>query len=308
MPTTESEIVYYIWFLISVTALIAWLWRTSAGRQAFSNAPVREHNINIGDLAVISVVMFILAPMLVATIFKRPEEPDWPKFNRFFLANIAVSAGLIITMLLIARSSFTDKLNGFGLRAGFRFRSLLRLIIYSITAFGLTFLTLKTTILIYKLLGSEQVQKHPYLEYFQYDPPTVSIILLIISAGLAVPIMEELLFRGLLQSFLSNKISQILRCSDNDGADDYRDLEEYPTSSISTSLPSSARWAAIFLSSLIFALLHPSPQQWPALTVLAICFGYAYERTGSLTIPIIMHSLFNLLALTVNLLTQTQVK
>jgi membrane protease YdiL (CAAX protease family) len=32
---------------------------------------------------------------------------------------------------------------------------------------------------------------------------------------------------------------------------------------------------------------------WPPIFFLAICLGYAYERTGSLWTSIVMHSLFN---------------
>ncbi len=51
-------------------------------------------------------------------------------------------------------------------------------------------------------------------------------------------------------------------------------------------------WVAIFITSLGFALLHPS-WSWPAIFVLAVGLGYLYERTGNLWAPIIVHLLFN---------------
>ena len=51
-------------------------------------------------------------------------------------------------------------------------------------------------------------------------------------------------------------------------------------------------WMAVILTSVLFALVH---QLWtaPAIFVLSVGMGYAYERTGSLWASITMHFLFN---------------
>lgn len=54
------------------------------------------------------------------------------------------------------------------------------------------------------------------------------------------------------------------------------------------------RWAALILSALAFASLHGSAVHFVPLTVLGVVFALAYERTGSLLVPVIAHSLFNL--------------
>jgi membrane protease YdiL (CAAX protease family) len=46
------------------------------------------------------------------------------------------------------------------------------------------------------------------------------------------------------------------------------------------------------LTSLFFAILHP-PTHIPALFFLSCGLGYAYERSGSLFRPILMHVFFN---------------
>ena len=53
-------------------------------------------------------------------------------------------------------------------------------------------------------------------------------------------------------------------------------------------------WAAIAMTSLVFALVHPL---WmaPIIFFLSLCLGYGYERTGSLWTSITIHALFNLL-------------
>jgi membrane protease YdiL (CAAX protease family) len=51
-------------------------------------------------------------------------------------------------------------------------------------------------------------------------------------------------------------------------------------------------WPAIFFTSLFFAILHP-PTHIPALFMLSLGLGYAYEKSGSLLRPILMHIMFN---------------
>lgn len=84
-------------------------------------------------------------------------------------------------------------------------------------------------------------------------------------AVIVAPLMEEVIYRGLVQSALV----QALRL----------------------------RWAAIVLTSAIFTLMHASavePHALVTLFVLSLAFGWVYERTGSLAAPITVHILFNL--------------
>jgi hypothetical protein len=48
------------------------------------------------------------------------------------------------------------------------------------------------------------------------------------------------------------------------------------------------------LASLLFAAFHNSLSAFAGLFALAVCLNIAYERTGSLLVPILMHALFNL--------------
>ena len=89
--------------------------------------------------------------------------------------------------------------------------------------------------------------------------------------AIAAPLVEELLFRGLLQNALGRFIPI---------------------------------WAAILLSSLAFAAVHLQPYAIPGLMTLSIAFGYLYHRTGSLRTNILLHMLNNSAAL---LLTQSTV-
>lgn len=84
--------------------------------------------------------------------------------------------------------------------------------------------------------------------------------------AIAAPVVEELLFRGFLQNALAKYVPI---------------------------------WGAIFLSSLLFALVHLQPYAIPGLMSLSIAFGYLYHRTGSLRTNIILHMANNVFALAV---------
>lgn len=57
---------------------------------------------------------------------------------------------------------------------------------------------------------------------------------------------------------------------------------------------------AIFLSALIFGLIHLNPWQALPAIVLGVLFGYVYWRTGSLKLTMLMHCFNNTLALIVS--------
>ncbi len=89
------------------------------------------------------------------------------------------------------------------------------------------------------------------------------LLVLWMGAAVIAPVAEEFFFRGMLQTVLLNTFK--------------------------------SRWAAIMVASAVFAAIHFSqPHAIPALFVLAVIMGYAYERTGSLIPPIAIHALFNL--------------
>lgn len=54
------------------------------------------------------------------------------------------------------------------------------------------------------------------------------------------------------------------------------------------------RWGALLLSALLFATLHRSAVHFLPLTVLGVIFALAYEKSGSLLVPVVAHGLFNL--------------
>lgn len=54
------------------------------------------------------------------------------------------------------------------------------------------------------------------------------------------------------------------------------------------------RWIALTLPACLFAALHANLASFAPLMLLGIIFSVAYERTGSIAVPMIAHGLFNL--------------
>ena len=86
----------------------------------------------------------------------------------------------------------------------------------------------------------------------------------VLSIALLAPVLEELLFRGAIQGHLQA-------------------VGQKP-------------WMAIFISSLIFGVVHMNPAQIPFAFLLGMMFGWLYYRTGSLLPGIVGHVLNNSMA------------
>jgi membrane protease YdiL (CAAX protease family) len=52
-------------------------------------------------------------------------------------------------------------------------------------------------------------------------------------------------------------------------------------------------FASALSTALLFAVLHGHMASIPALFTLALCLSLAYEKTGSIMVPVLMHSVFN---------------
>jgi membrane protease YdiL (CAAX protease family) len=89
-------------------------------------------------------------------------------------------------------------------------------------------------------------------------------VLLFLAVAVVAPLVEELLFRGILQNSLAKHMPI---------------------------------WVAIALASAIFAAMHMQLTAFPALMVIGASFGLLYHLTGSLRVNILVHMLNNAAAL-----------
>jgi membrane protease YdiL (CAAX protease family) len=160
------------------------------------------------------------------------------------------------------------------------------------------------------------------LDEFSPGVPQLAILMAVIVA----PVFEEVVFRGIIQSWLASLGSRrgpktglvladvvaIPATEDKtpgpfwevDSGQPTTDLEsEFAETTVKLHLVASIEpppsrlpsgLAGIVATSLVFAALHVA--QWPApiaLFVLSVVIGYVYQRTGSLIAAICIHAAFN---------------
>jgi membrane protease YdiL (CAAX protease family) len=102
------------------------------------------------------------------------------------------------------------------------------------------------------------------IQIFEHSSTVAQRVPIILLAVVIAPVTEELAFRGYLYGVMKRYIGAV---------------------------------PALFLSGILFALIHLNLPSFFPLLVLASVFALAYELSGSLLVPMTMHALFNSLSL-----------
>lgn len=231
----------------------------------------------LGPTDLLLVVIAVLAGMrLLAPLVGGggPAAPLLPGAGRSSaLLPVALSILLQATITLAAVYVVVLRLRGLAWRdlglvtppEGWLMRGLL-LALVAVPAVGLVNLTVSA------LQGTPI--ENPQLETLA--PVGLSLgnfLLVLLLAGLVVPLAEEIAFRGLLQGWLRERYGP---------------------------------GAGILLSALLFALVHGIPLLIPALLLVGLLLGWLYERSGSLWPAVAMHGAFNCIMTTLFYLYLTQ--
>jgi membrane protease YdiL (CAAX protease family) len=155
----------------------------------------------------------------------------------------------------------------------------------------------------WELIRLEHPEAHPFLETFASDGNPLIRALIVISAVFLAPAFEEMLFRGHLQTAVLYSLRRLVRdemspargfepvMSTDPSAPAVIIHPDPPTANAATAI--AIRWIAIIFTSFIFALVHQQLWMMPPIFFLSLCLGYAYERTGNLWVPILIHATFN---------------
>lgn len=255
--------------------LARWLLTTSLGRKALADSPPRRNNMPFYAPLIPLFIWF--GPVPLASMIARKLLPDLPAWKIAFLDNCVFGFGAIATIgviLVLARTYFTRRLKGFGLNVKTTIRDVGAAFVNLLAVWPLVMAAMILTISLMELISSQeyQMERHQELKLIVEHPQLPLRILIAVIAVIAAPVLEEMLFRGLFQTAIRSllEIRSGLR-----------------------HVPSSRIWLTILISSFLFALMHADPGHWPALFVLGIGMGYAYEKSGSLLQPIFIHALFN---------------
>lgn len=88
----------------------------------------------------------------------------------------------------------------------------------------------------------------------------VWVLVLVLVVAVGAPLVEELVYRGLVQQALQSRVDEIL---------------------------------AVVLAAAFFAAIHFQPVEFPGLFLFGVVLGVLYRRTGRLGAPILAHVAFN---------------
>jgi membrane protease YdiL (CAAX protease family) len=271
--------------VICLTGLIlfaCWLLKTSLGGKALADSVPRRNNMPI-YLPFVPLFIWFGAVWLTASI-ANILFGDLQGWQDDFLNNLTLCIGeltAIAVIIFLARVHFARRLKGFGLNIKTIVKDFFAAFVNLLTVWPLIMAAIILTMFFGELIwGREyQVQQHQQLklitEYSQLPPR----ILIIVVAVVIAPLLEEMLFRGFFQTMIRSY------------------LIPHRSSLVARVTGHGSRatncWLAILISSGLFTIIHANTGHWPALFVLGICLGYAYEKSGSLIRPIFIHSLFN---------------
>ena len=269
-----SDIIMSFVFLTGVLLFGLWLLKTSLGRKALAYSRPRRNNMPLYLCLIPPFILFVPIPLtMLITEQLTAHLQDW---QRAFLGNFIYCIGSILVIaviLCIAWTCFARRLKGFGLNIRSIYRDFFAAFVNLLTVWPLMMAAITLTMLIGKLVfGPEyEISQHEQLEMISVYSQWQLRILVFIVAAVVAPVLEEMIFRGLFQSV----IRSLLETRDSKLKSRY-----HP-------------WIAIFITSGLFSMVHGNVPHWPALFLLGVCLGYAYEKSGSLFRPIFIHAFFN---------------
>jgi membrane protease YdiL (CAAX protease family) len=110
-----------------------------------------------------------------------------------------------------------------------------------------------------QILGDELTQQSS-VQLFAESRSTSDLLIMLTAVCVFAPVFEEILFRGFL----------------------YRNLRDR-----------FGPWLGLCFSSFLFAIAHVDMSNLLPLFAIGLAFGYSYERSGSLWVPVLIHALWN---------------
>jgi len=244
--------------------LSVWAVKTSLGTKALDNSPVRENNMP--PLLALTPFFLWFGTVSALSFVKEKLLTGLPDWQDAIADNLILCIGVvptIVTTIMIAKITFVRGLKGLGLNPKTIPRDFVAALLNLLAVMPVVLGAIILTTIIGKLLLGDKFQMPQHEELKQiiaYSQWQVRA-LIVFTAVVVVPFVEELIFRGMIQTLLRSYIVK--------------------------------PWLAIFFASFVFVVFHADAPHWPALFVLSICLGYTYEKSGSLFRSIFVHALFN---------------
>jgi membrane protease YdiL (CAAX protease family) len=280
-----SKIIMGLVFLSGLLLFGLWLLKTSLGREALAGSSPRRNSMRPYLCLIPLFIWFVpvqLAIQMAGRLFS-----DLQEWQLAFLFNLIYCIGAIVVMAVIVflvRASFARRLKGFGLNIRSIHKDFFAAFVNLLSVLPLMIASIRLTLYFGQLIYGPQYQisQHEQLELIKACPQWQLRILIFVVAVIMAPLLEEMIFRGLFQTVIRSI---------------FESRNSTPYQKIFASRRFGAgrnrAWTAILISSGFFSMVHGNVSHWPALFLLGVCLGYAYEKSGSLFRPIFIHAFFN---------------
>ncbi len=262
--------------LLGAISFLVWAgMRGWLGSGAFAASPKRRPKLEpievfSAPLLYLSTLIFAGALYWLLTVDSRIAEGS---SIQHLMSMLAGTLGLFLVLLIYAlfRSSSLPRGKAW-LFLGWWPRRPKRILVYGLTgSVAAILLTWSVGILIQGIAWLVDYElpriSHETLKMIVKEPESFTSIGVIFLVVTLVPLVEELLYRGVLQT------------------------------SIVHALPTrGCRWQGVLIASALFSAMHLPVAEWYSqfpLFVLAVILGWLYEKTGSIWPSVMTHMVFN---------------
>ena len=277
MPETTDFLFPVV--VLGVWTLLAWFgWQRSGALEGrrLRRAPDRRCGINAVDLIGIVGLLLLCSALAVRYAAQQwgPLGDDWTLVEPWVVLKTIATVqwggqGVVVVYLLMRTALATQGWGRFGLGGVLRLKNwsfflggvLLILpavmLLNLLVVFGYHLAGIPLDTMAHKLL--------PVITQAQESGDTQLLAGLLLSVVVTAPLLEEIIFRGGIQTGLLWIFAR------------------------------DRRWLVILLAAGVFMVVHASVNvyAWPGLFLLAVMLGWLYERTGSLWPAIGVHAVFN---------------
>jgi membrane protease YdiL (CAAX protease family) len=250
--------------LLLAAGFVAWRL-VSPRRDPLAAAPLRPNRLR-GDILLVAVFAYLMAAVMLQWAVELAGGSTESVLATLLIGSGAQLVGIVIC-LGVASGTFEGGVRSY-LIGGRPARGRLWPVstaVMTVAAIGLCPIVRDVTVAGIRFFSPDHAfDPHPTIRALHdVSQPFGVHVALWLGAVVVAPLAEEFFFRGLLQTLFV----KVLR----------------------------SRWMAILLASLVFGAVHFSQAHAvPALIALGLLMGYAYERSGSLLPPVLIHAVFNL--------------
>lgn len=275
VETPPPEVVAYQLFILlaGIACFVHYFFILKAPKRIEADRAIPGWQLRGSDF-LLGLFVIILAVLLVQgavafLITDAIEQDDALKIIFFGGAMQLTALGVLLTFYKTSPHKFQDPFN----RQNVTWPEAMKLALYAFFIVIAIHYPLAYGWLYLLEAAGQEVELQDTVSIFAEIDQAPILILMVILTVIGAPLSEEILFRGCLYRFLKARMPLIV---------------------------------AMLLSGLLFALLHPNLMSFAPLFLLGIVLAYAYERTGSIKVPILIHGIFNLNTVVIIILTMNR--